>query len=59
MDARISAYTIYIVSGGVGAVGEQLVQTILPQFPGKTVQVILKPNIRYTSQLDELVEQIE
>jgi regulator of PEP synthase PpsR (kinase-PPPase family) len=57
MNANPFSHTVYIVSGGVGAVGEQLVHTILPQFPGKTVNVITAPNIRFTSQIDEVVER--
>ena len=52
-------HTIYIVSGGVGAVGEQLVHTILPQFPGKTVNVVTVPNVRFTSQIDEIVGRVK
>jgi regulator of PEP synthase PpsR (kinase-PPPase family) len=55
MNVNASSYTIYIVSGGVGAVGELLVQTILPQFPGKSVNVITVPNVRFTSQIDDVV----
>jgi regulator of PEP synthase PpsR (kinase-PPPase family) len=55
MNANSASHTIYIVSGGVGAVGESLVQTILPQFPGKSVNVVTLPNIRFTSQIDDVV----
>ena len=55
MDANQTPHTIFLVSGGVGAVGELLVQTILPQFPGKPVNLVTVPNIRFTSQIDEAV----
>lgn len=55
MNAHSLSHTIYIVSGGVGAVGEQLVHTILPQFPENTVNVITVPNVRFTNQIDEVV----
>lgn len=57
MNAHSFSHTIYIVSGGVGAVGEQLVHTILPQFPEKTVNVITVPNVLFTSQIDEVIER--
>ena len=55
MNANPPSHTIFLVSGGVGAVGELLVQTILPQFPGKPVNLVTVPNIRFTSQIDEVV----
>jgi regulator of PEP synthase PpsR (kinase-PPPase family) len=57
MNANAPAHTIYLVSGGVGAVGELLVQTVLPQFPGKTVNLITVPNVRFTSQIDDVVSR--
>jgi [pyruvate, water dikinase]-phosphate phosphotransferase / [pyruvate, water dikinase] kinase len=46
---------IYIVSGGVGASGEQLVQTALAQFPGYRVAVIVVGNVRESTQIDDVV----
>jgi len=46
-------HTILIVSGGAGASGEQVVHTVLAQFPQKRVQVITIPNVRYPAQIDE------
>jgi regulator of PEP synthase PpsR (kinase-PPPase family) len=57
MNASPPSHTIFLVSGGVGAVGDLLIQTILPQFPGKSVSLITVPNIRFTSQLDEVIAQ--
>lgn len=57
MNANGASHTIYIISGGVGAVGEQLVHTLLPQFPGKPVNVITVPNVRFTSQIDAAVKE--
>ncbi len=50
---------IYIVSGGVGASGEQLVQTVLAQFPGKNVVVSTVGNVRQISQIEEVVAQAQ
>ncbi len=59
MNANPPAHTIFLVSGGVGAVGELLVQTILPQFQGKPVSLITVPSIRFTSQIDEVVARVK
>lgn len=48
---------IYVVSGGVGASGEQVVHTILAQFPGPEVPVITIANVRQESQIEALVLQ--
>jgi regulator of PEP synthase PpsR (kinase-PPPase family) len=46
---------IYIVSGGVGASGDQVVHTLLAQFPDIQVPVITVGNIRSTDQLEEVI----
>jgi regulator of PEP synthase PpsR (kinase-PPPase family) len=46
---------IYVVSGGVGASGEQLVHTALAQFSDHCVPVIVVGNVRETVQIDDLV----
>jgi [pyruvate, water dikinase]-phosphate phosphotransferase / [pyruvate, water dikinase] kinase len=51
------SHTIFIVSGGAGASGEQLVHTVLAQFPDRPVQVITISNVRFESQIDEAVER--
>jgi regulator of PEP synthase PpsR (kinase-PPPase family) len=48
---------IYVVSGGVGASGEQLVLTALAQFEGTHVPVIMVPHIREEAQLEEVVDR--
>ena len=48
---------VYVVSGGAGASGEQLVQTALAQFPGNDVAVIVVGNVRYAEQLRRVVAQ--
>ena len=55
MTAKIPP--IYIVSGGVGASGEQLVQTVLAQFPGKAVPVFTLGNTRQMEQVENIVQQ--
>ena len=46
---------IYIVSGGVGASGEQVVHTLLAQFPNHQMPVITIPHIRHLEQLEDIV----
>ena len=50
-----SRHPILIVSGGAGMSGEQLVNTVLAQFPEQRVQVITIPNVRSESQIDAAI----
>ncbi len=50
---------IYVVSGGVGASGEQLVQTVLAQFPDSHIAVITVGNVRQVTQIKRVVAQAE
>ncbi len=50
-----AAYTIHIVSGGSGASGEQVVHTVLVQFPDSEVGVITLPHVRQPAQVEEVV----
>jgi regulator of PEP synthase PpsR (kinase-PPPase family) len=50
-----NAPPIYIVSGGTGASGEQLVHTILVQFPGCQIPVITIAHVRQVAQLEAAV----
>jgi regulator of PEP synthase PpsR (kinase-PPPase family) len=52
-------HTILIVSGGAGTSAEQLVHTILAQFPDSSVQVLTISNVRFTGQIDEAVSQAQ
>jgi hypothetical protein len=45
------------VSGGVGASGEQLVQTVLAQFPDHHVPVITLGNVRQVTQIKRVIAQ--
>jgi regulator of PEP synthase PpsR (kinase-PPPase family) len=46
---------IYLVSGSTGASGEQLVQTVLAQFPECQVPVITLPRVRDEEQVEDVV----
>jgi [pyruvate, water dikinase]-phosphate phosphotransferase / [pyruvate, water dikinase] kinase len=48
---------IYVVSGGVGASGEQLVQTVLAQFPDHHLPVITVGNVRQITQIKRVITQ--
>jgi regulator of PEP synthase PpsR (kinase-PPPase family) len=48
---------LYVVSGGVGASGEQLVQTVLAQFPDHHMPVITVGNVRQVTQIKRVVAQ--
>jgi regulator of PEP synthase PpsR (kinase-PPPase family) len=54
---QTSLSPIYLVSGGVGASGEQLVNTVLAQFPDRQVPVVMVPRVRQTQQIEEVVAQ--
>lgn len=47
---------IYVVSGGSGASGDQLVQTALAQFPDDHLHVRIFSNIREKSQVDQMLQ---
>lgn len=48
---------IYIVSGGVGASGEQLVNTVLAQFPESNIQISTIGNVRQIRQIETVLAQ--
>ena len=49
--------TIFILSGGVGASGEQLIYTVLAQFPGNNVRIQTIGNIRRPEQITQALNQ--
>ncbi len=54
-EAQTKIVPIYIVSGGVGASGEQLVNTVLAQFPNARVTVNVVGNARQREQIERVV----
>jgi len=48
---------VYIVSGGVGTSGEQLVNTILAQFPESRIQLSTIGNVRQIQQIESVLAQ--
>jgi len=57
VSVKESLPVIYIVSGGVGASGEQVVHTLLAQFPENTPRVITVSNVRDVEQLQAVVSK--
>lgn len=51
------AEPIYIVSGGKGLAGNNMVQSLLIQYPNNNVPVIIVPQVHEKKQLDDLVEK--
>ena len=48
---------IYVVSGGTGASGEQVVYTVLAQFPDAQVPVVTVPHVHHDAQIEDVVAQ--
>jgi len=51
MDKR---QLVYVVSGGVGASGEQLVRTALAQFPAQETELEVIPRVRSREKIEEI-----
>ncbi len=47
---------IFVVSGGVGASGEQTVQTVLAQFPDNGINVIVAGKVRQPAQIESVLQ---
>ncbi len=56
---KIPSIKIYIISGGVGASGEQLVNTVLAQFPGQNVIIENKKHVQRTLQIQYILLQAQ
>lgn len=54
----MSTAPIFIVSGGMGVSGGQLVRTALAQFQDIEVPVIVVPHVRQEEELEPVVEQV-
>jgi hypothetical protein len=48
---------VYVVSGGSGASGQQVVETVLAQFPTLVLPVIVRNNVRTLDQLETAVKE--
>lgn len=52
-----STVTIYVISGGMGASGDTLVNTVLAQFPDSPVSLVTVGNVRHAAQLERAVAE--
>jgi len=50
---------IFVLSGGVGASGEQLVSTVLAQFPGNNVRIVVSGSVRQPEQVAAVLKQAQ
>jgi len=48
---------IFVVSGGVGTSGQQLVSTVLAQFAGPEVPMVVIPHVRSALEIQQVVER--
>lgn len=48
---------VYVVSGGMGASGEQLARTAMAQFQGSELPVVVVAQVRAVEELDEVVDR--
>jgi [pyruvate, water dikinase]-phosphate phosphotransferase / [pyruvate, water dikinase] kinase len=48
---------VFVVSGGVGASGEQLTRTALAQFENPDIPVIIVPHVRTVAQIEDVVQK--
>lgn len=59
MAQNESVPTIFVISGGIGVSGEQVVNTLLAQFPDDAVQVSTVGNVRQLEQITEALSQAQ
>ena len=48
---------IYVVSGSMGTLGEQMARTVLPQFRGANVPIEMVRRVQHLSQVEAVIEQ--
>ncbi len=48
---------IYVVSGSMGSLGEQLAHTIIPQFPGANIPIEMVQRVQHLSQVEAVIAQ--
>lgn len=56
---KSKAEPIYIVSGGKGLAGNNMVQSLLIQYPNNDVPVIIVPHMTEEKQLTQLVAKVK
>ncbi len=56
LSGKSTSHTIFILSGGMGASAEQVLHTVLAQFPDSRVNITTIPNLRSAEQIQEALE---
>jgi len=51
--------SVFVVSGGYGLAGDQVARTVLAQFPGANVPVIINSQVHQLEQLEHVLSQAE
>ena len=54
-----SVPTIFVISGGIGVSGEQLVNTLLAQFPDDAIRVTTVGNVRHPEQITDALSEAQ
>ena len=58
IEDEIASPPIYLVSGNIGALGEQVVRSVLPQFKDVVWPVIKKPRVLKPQQVVHIVKEV-
>ncbi len=53
---RLGATELHILSGGVGASGELLAHTVLAQFPGASIPIVVHPHVHTQEEVVDAVD---
>ncbi len=53
---RNKSYYLYIISGGIGSSGEQIVRTVLAQFPDSDVSIQIFPKVNTKKQIHQILD---
>jgi len=53
---NLTDYSIFIISGGVGSSGEQLIRTVLAQFPNSNVSIQIFPKVSTKKQVCQILD---
>lgn len=53
----MSEQRVYVVSGGMGASGEQLARTAMAQFEHREATIVIVPQVRTEAELERVMEQ--
>ncbi|MCB0197249.1 MAG: kinase/pyrophosphorylase [Anaerolineae bacterium] len=49
---------IFVVSSSMGSLGERIARTVLPQFQGIYIPVIIKPRVQHENQIEQIIVEV-